>query len=139
VLYHGEFLEVRRIRTFVSEVTSDLEHSLEPTNRCLFQACLGRYAEEELLIEVVMVRDEWLCSSSGSSVSEDWSLDLDESMLMVEISHISDEARSEKHSLVSFFVGDKIEISLSILDLLILESVEFLRKRSDGFCEESSF
>ena len=46
---------------------------------------------------------------------------------------------SEKHSVVGILVCNEVEVSLSVFNLLVFESVEFFWQWSNGFREECEF
>jgi hypothetical protein len=67
-LHHGELGVVAHRDAFVAEVAVDLEHALKAAHQQALEVQLGRDAQEHLLLQRVVVRDERL----GVGAAREW-------------------------------------------------------------------
>ena len=126
-----EFLQMRRIASFVAEILPDLEDLLEPSYGRFLQGYLECDSKIDIEIIVIVMGDERLRGGSTGGISEDGGLELHESLLRVEFAERRVESRFEEEAVVGFLIHDEIKVSLAVDRFLILDSVEFLRKGAD--------
>jgi hypothetical protein len=54
-----------------------------------------------------------------------------------ELAHRREDLRTDFKRAAGFVVGDQIQIALTIADFLILQAVEFVRQRAQGFGQQT--
>ena len=83
-LEHRELGVVLEVDALVAEVLADLVDALEPADDQPLEVELGRDAQVEVLVELVVVRDERLCERAAVARLQDRRLDLEEALLVEE-------------------------------------------------------
>ena len=79
---------------------------------------------------------EGTCEGPGRIRLEARGLDFDEGFAFEEVSHLANDRGAEQKTFPGFFTGDEIQVTLTVLDLHILETVELLRQGAEAFSEK---
>ncbi len=139
----GELRIVGQVDALVTELTADLVHSLQTADHQLLQVQLGGDAHEHVQTEVIVVRHEGLgCGSTGDDVHHG-SLDFEEVALVQEGADVVHNLGTDGEDAGSLGVQDQIQITLTVADLLVLQSsvglgkhVKTRRQQSDLLRED---
>jgi hypothetical protein len=84
-LHHRELGVVAHRDAFVAEVAVDLEHALEAAHQQALEVQLRRDAQEHLLVQRVVVRDEGLGVGAARDGVQHRRLDLQEAVLTMKL------------------------------------------------------
>jgi hypothetical protein len=125
-LHHRELGVVAHRDAFVAEVAVDLEHPLEAADQQALEVQLGRDAQEHLLVQRVVVRDEGLGVGAAGNRVQHGRLDLQEAVLHHELADAADGLAARHEALAGGLVGHQVDIALAVLDLLVGHAVELV-------------
>ena len=90
----GEFWVMSVVDAFVTEDTSDFVNAVDAANHALLEVELSGDAEEEILIESVVMGDEWTGGCATGDWGKDRSLDFDEAKGVAVVSDSFDDSGS---------------------------------------------
>lgn len=118
----GELGVMGLVNTLVSELSANLVDSLHSSNNKLLEVQLGGNSHVHVQVEVVVVGDKGLGGGSSSNDVHHGGLDLNEVLVVQELSDVLDDLGSHNESLSGGVVHDQIQVSLSESGLDVLES-----------------
>ena len=136
-LHHREFGVVPHRDAFVAEAAVDLEHALEAADHQPLQVQLGRDAQEHLLVERVVVRDEGLGVGAARDRVQHRRLHLQEAVLDHEVADRADGLAARHEARARAFVGDQVDIALAVLLLLVGHAVELVGQRAQALGQQA--
>ncbi len=135
-LEHRELRVVPRRHALVAEAPVDLVHPLEPADDQSLEVELRRDAQIELHVERVVVRDERARRRTARDGVQHRRLDFEELTLLHESPHGRDDLEARLEDLPDLWVGDEVDIALTIAGLGVGQTVVLLRQRPQGLGEQ---
>jgi hypothetical protein len=136
-LHHREFRVVPDADAFVAEVAVDLEHALEAADHQALQVELGRDAQEHLLVERVVVRDEGLGVRAAGDRVQHRRLDLEEAVLDHEVADRAHRLAARDEARPGVLVGHQVDVALAVFLLLVGHAVELVRQRAQALGQQA--
>ena len=136
-LHHRELGVVADRDAFVAEVAVDLEHALEAADQQPLQVQLRRDAQEHLLVERVVVRDERLGVRAARDRVQHRRFDLEEVVLDHELANRRHRLAAREEARARVLVGDQVDVALPVLLLLIGHAVELVGQRAQALGEQA--
>lgn len=119
---------VSQINALVSELATDLIHTLQTTDDKHLQIQLWRDTHEQVHIQLVVMGDERLGGRTAGNGVHHGRLDLGEVTVIKEVSDILDDLGAGDEHIPRLVVHDQIQVPLAVALLLILEAVVFGRE-----------
>ena len=116
------------VKTLVTEYTTDLVNLLQSAHDQTFQIQLQRDTKLQILVQCVEVGLERSCSCSAGIGNQHRSLNLHEALSCKVLTDSADDFGTFDEGIFYFRVHDKIHISLTVTDIRIGQTVEFLRQ-----------
>src|SRR2546430_13958942 len=135
-LQHREFGIMLRRNPFIAEIAVDLVYAVEPSDSQPFQVRLRRNPQIEINVQGVVVGDKRPRGRASGDGMHHWRFDFDATARVEKPTHFLDDARARYEDLTRLFIGDQVEISLSVAQLNIRKAMPFLRQRQQGFRKE---
>ena len=135
-LEHREFRVVPRREALVAKVAVDLEHFLHPADHELLEIELRGDAQIELHVERVVMRDEWPRRCSARNRVHHRRLDFEIAAGDEELAHRLHDLRALDEDVERGWIGDQIDVALSIALFLVGEPVELFRQRPQRLREQ---
>ena len=114
------------IHTFVTEILAELIYAIEASHDKTLQVQLSSYSHIEVDIESVVVSDERTSRSTSRNWLQDWSLDLQATVLVEVLAHGSDNLRTLCKDLAYLRINHQIDITLTIAHLWVGQGIELL-------------
>ena len=136
-LHHRELGVVPHADAFVAETPVDLEHALEAADDQALQVQLRRDAQEHLLVQRVVVRDEGLGVGPAGNGVQHGRLDFHEAALGHEVAHGRQRLAARGKARARGLVHDQVDVALAVLQLLVLHAVELVGQRAQAFCQQA--
>ena len=128
-LEHRELGVVLERHALVAEVLPELVDALEPSDDEPLQVELGRDAEVEVALELVVMRDERTREGATVARLQHRSLDLDEALAVEIGAHCGDDPRAEDEVGARLLVDEQVEVALAVAELDVGEPVEGVGQR----------
>ena len=128
-LEHRELGVVLERDALVAEVLAELVDALEPADDQPLEVELGRDAEIEVAVELVVVRDERTRERAAVARLQHRRLDLDEALAVEVGADGGDDARPEHEVGARLLVDEQVEVALAVAELDVREPVEGVRQR----------
>src|ERR1700730_5368839 len=102
---HCEFRIVLSGNAFVSKVTVDFEHLVEPADEQTFEIELERNAQIEIEAERLVMRSEWFGCRPASDCLQDWRLDFQKTALLQKASRFTQNGNAFFENPARMLVG----------------------------------
>ena len=128
-LEHRELGVVLERDALVAKVLAELVHALEPADDEPLEVQLGRDAEVEVAVELVVMRHERPRERAAVARLEHRRLDLDEALAVEVGANRADDARAQHERLARLLVDEQVEVALAVAQLDVGEAVERVGKR----------
>ena len=128
-LEHRELGVVLERDALVAEVLADLVDALEAADDQPLEVELGRDAQVQLLVELVVVGGEGSCEGSAVTRLQDRRLDLHEAVRVEVAADGGDDARAQEEVARATLVHQQVEVAAPIARLGVGEAVEGVRQR----------
>ena len=138
-LHKCELRVVTCVNAFVSEYTADFVNSFKAAYDKTLEVELKRNTESNVLVESVVVCFERSCGSTACVCNKHWCFNLNEVLLIKEASDCGNNFGTLSECVSNVRVNDKINISLTVTHILILQAVPLFREREKGLGKESNF
>ncbi|SBM29952.1 Uncharacterised protein [Klebsiella oxytoca] len=135
--HHGELWVMTNGDTFVTEVTVDFEHALEAANHQTLQVQFRRDAQVHIQIQRVVMGDERTGGSATGDHLHHRGFHFHKAAADHELADAGQDLRTHFKGVARFIVGDQIQVALTIARFLILQAVEFVRQRAQGFGQQA--
>ncbi|VGP34123.1 hypothetical protein SB01124_03621 [Klebsiella quasipneumoniae subsp. quasipneumoniae] len=135
--HHGELWVMAYRDPFVAEVTVDFKHAFEAADHQTFQIQFRRDAQVHIEIQRVVMRDKRTGGSAAGDHLHHRGFHFHKAAGYHELTHGREDLRADAERMARLFVSDQIQIALAIADFLILQAVEFIRQRAQGFGQQA--
>ncbi len=122
---------------FVAEVAVDFKHAFKTANHQTFQIQFRRDAQVHIQIQRVVMGDERTGGRPAWDHLHHRGFDFHKATSHHELAHGGEDLRTDTERMTRLFVGDQIQIALAIANFLILQAVEFIRQRAQGFGQQA--
>jgi hypothetical protein len=122
----GEFRVVGKVDTLVTELATNFVDTLKTSNNKHLEVQLGGDTHEHVHVEVVVVGDEGLGGGSSSNLVHHGSLNFDEIPGVEVLTDERNDLGTGDEDIARTVVHDKVEVTLTVTSLLVLET-EVLR------------
>ena len=116
--------------TFVTEVTVDLEYPFKAADHQPFQIQLRRDAQIHIQIERIMMGDKRTRGSAAGDHLHHRGFHFHKAARNHELTHGGEDLRTHLEGVARLFVGNQIQIALTIARFLILQAVKLVRQRA---------
>lgn len=127
---------VADVHALVAEDAAHLVDAVEAADDEALEVELRRDAQVEVDVERIVVRDERASRSAAGDRREHRRLDL-EVIARIEVRADGlDDLRALAEGLADLRVHDEVKVALAVADVDILQAVELLRQRAQGFREQ---
>ena len=127
---------VADVHALVAEDAAHLVDAVETADDEALEVELRRDAQVEVDVERIVVRDERASRSAAGDRREHRRLDF-EVIARIEVRADGlDDLRALAEGLADLRVHDEVEVALTVADVDILQAVELLRQRAQGFREQ---
>ena len=136
-LHHSELRVVAGVHALVAEDAADLVDLLEPADDQALEIELQRDPELHVRVQSVVVSVERTGCRSAGIVYQHRRFDLHEAPVIQEGANLVEDPGALDKGLAHVVVHDQIHIPLAIAKIGIAQPVEFLRKRQEGFAQQS--
>src|SRR5439155_8413257 len=136
---HREFGIVFPGNPFVSKVAVDFEYLVESADEQTFQIKLQRNAQVKIEAERFVMRCEWFGCCTSSDRLQNWRLDFDEGAFLQKAPRFADNCDSFFEHSAGMLVRKKIEITLAISRLNILQALPLFRQWPQRFGQDLKF
>src|SRR5436190_11507363 len=130
---HRELGIVFAGKAFVAEVTANLINAIYATDKQALEIELQRNSQIKFAAKSVVKGLKWLGRGAAGNGLHHWSLDLDVSPLIQEISNLADDLRPLEKHLLNVRICDQIQITLPVTNLRVSQAVPLLGRRPEGF------
>lgn len=124
---------------FVTEVTVDFEHAVKTTDDQTLQVQFRRDTQVHVQIEGVVMGDERTCRRTARDHLHHWGFHFHKVAVNHELADTGHDLRANLEGLTGFIVGDEIRVTLTVARFLILQAMEFVRQRAQGFGQQTQF
>ena len=128
-LEHRELRVVLERDALVAKVLPDLVHALEAAHDQALEVELGRDAQVEVRVELVVVGRERPREGAAVARLQDRRLDLDEPPLVERAPDRRDDLRAGDERLAGLLVHQEVEVPPAVAQLDVREAVEGVRQR----------
>ncbi len=135
-LQHGEFRIVMRGDALIAEILADLVDSIQPAHDEPLQIELVGDAQVYLLIQGVVVSGEGSRHRPSIHGLENRCLHLDEPAGIHEATQGGDDVTAQDEDAARLFVDDKVQVSLPVAGLHVLQAVPLLRQWPEGLGQQ---
>ena len=125
-LEHRELGVVLVGHALVAEVLAQLVDALEPADDQALEVELGRDAQVQRAVELVVVRRERPRQRAAVDRLEHGRLDLDKAPLVEPAAHRADDLRPQDEQLARLLVGHQVELAVAVAQLDVGEAVVLL-------------
>jgi hypothetical protein len=120
---------------FVTEVTVDFEHAFEAANHQTLQVQFRRDTQVHVQIQRVVMGDERTQTRRRDHLHHR-GFHFHKAAVHHELADTG-HLGANFEGLAGFIVGDQIQVTLTIARFLILQAVEFVRQRAQGFGQQT--
>jgi hypothetical protein len=121
--------------TFVAKYASYLVNSVKAANHQSLEVKLYRNSQIEVFIERMMVGDKRASQCSAGTGLKHRSLYLHITPIVEKTSYGSDNLGAQNKNASTFFVGNEVQIPLSIAFFYVSQPMPLLRQWAKGFTE----
>ncbi|KAJ6256208.1 Ubiquitin carboxyl-terminal hydrolase [Drechslerella dactyloides] len=118
----GEFRVMCQVDALVSELAADFVDALETTDDQHLEVEFWGDTHEEVHVELVMVRDEWLSGGTAGDGVHHGRFDFDKFPVVEELADVCYHLGASDEGLAGTLVHDQVEVSLAVAGLLVLEA-----------------
>ena len=122
---------------FVTEVTVDFEHAVEATDHQTFQVQFRRDTQVHVQVQGVVMGDERTRRRTARDHLHHWGFYFHKIAVDHELADTGHDLRANFEGLAGFIVRDEVQITLTVARFLILQAVEFVRQRAQGFGQQT--
>ena len=122
--------------TFVTEVTVDFEHTVETTDHQTLQVQFRRDTQVHVQVQGVVMGDERTRRRAARDHLHHWGFH-HKVAVDHELADTGHDLGANFEGLTGFIVRDEIQVALTIARFLILQAVEFVRQRAQGFGQQT--
>ena len=120
-------------KAFVAEVTANLINAIYATDKQALEIELQRNSQIKFAAKSVVKGLKWLGRGAAGNGLHHWSLDLDVSPLIQEISNLADDLRPLEKHFLNVRICDQIQITLPVTNLRVSQAMPLLGRRPEGF------
>src|SRR4051794_18827822 len=135
-LDHRELGVVLERHALVAEVLAELVHALEAAHDEPLEIELGRDAQVQRAVELVVVRRERAGERAAVDRLQHGRLDLDEPGVVEIAAHGGDRLRAHDEQLARLVVGDEVELAPAEARLDVVQAVELVGGRPQALGED---
>ena len=121
---------------FVAEIAPDLVDRGKAADDQPLQIQLEADAQIKVLVELIVVGDEGLCSRAAVDRLQDRRLDLEEAGVVQIGAQRAHDRGPRAEQVARLFVGQQVDVSPAIADLRVAHAVPFVRHRLERFGQE---
>ena len=125
--------------TFVTEVTVDFEHTVETTDHQTLQVQFRRDTQVHVQVQGVVMGDERTRRRAARDHLHHWGFHFHKVAVDHELADTGHDLGANFEGLTGVIVRDEIQVALTIARFLILQAVEFVRQRAQGFGQQTQF
>ena len=127
---HGEFRVVAYGHAFVAEAAVDFKHAFQAADNQAFQIQLGSDAQVERNVQGIVVGNERFCRRTAWNRVHHWGFNFQIMLVDHEIAHGLDDLAAFDEGIARFFVGNQIDVALTVFGFLIAQAFVFVRQRT---------
>ncbi|MNS26320.1 hypothetical protein D3C72_582400 [compost metagenome] len=124
---------------FVTEVTVDFEHAFEAANHQTFQVQFRRDTQVHVQIQRVVMGDERTRRRAAWDHLHHWRFNFHKITANHELTDTRHNLGTDFEGFTGFIVRDEIQVTLTVTRFLILQTVEFIRQRTQCFGQQTQF
>ena len=122
---------------FVAEAAVDFKHTFQTADHQAFQIQLGRNAQVERDVQGVVVGHERFRRCTAGNRVHHRGFDFQIMLVHHEIAHGLDDLAAFDEGIARFFVGNQIDVALTVFGFLIAQAFVFVRQRAQGFGQQA--
>ena len=134
---HGKFRVVMRIDAFITENASDFINAFHSADDQAFQMQFKSDAQIKLNIERIVVSDERTSRSTAGLRMQDGRFNFKEAVFVKIATNCRHDATAINETIVAFAIRNQIKIALTINLFNVLQTMIFVRKRTQRLRKES--
>ena len=135
-LEHGEFWIVFGVHAFVTEYTTDFVNFIKAADNQTFQVQLKSDTQIHIDIEAVVMCDKWTSSSTACDIVQNRGLNFQITFCIQEVAQLFDDHGTFYEYVTNFWVHDKVNVSLTVSQVSVGQTMEFFRQRQQGFGQQ---
>ena len=125
--------------TFVTEVTVDLKHAVETADHQTLQVQFRRDTQVHVQVQGVVMGDERTGRGTAWDHLHHRGFYFHKVAVNHELANTGHDLGANFEGLTGFIVRDEIQVTLTIARFLILQTVELVRQRAQGFGQQTQF
>jgi hypothetical protein len=125
-LASGEFGVVSHVNTFITELLSNLEDTVESTDNKHLEVEFGGNAHEQFHVQVVVERLEWLGTCTTGNHVHHWCLYFCEVSFSKEVAEVGEDLVTGLENLAHLAIDNEIEIPLTIASVFLHNNSSFI-------------
>lgn len=123
--------------TFVTEVTVDFEYTLEATNHQTLEVQFRRDTQVHVEIQRIVMGDKRTRRRAAWDHLHHRRFNFHKATIHHELANAREDLRTHFKGVAGFIVRNEIQITLTIARFLILQTVEFVRQRTQCFGQQT--
>ena len=123
--------------TFVTEVTVDLKHAVKTADHQTLQVQFRRDTQVHVQVQGVVMGDERTRRRAARDHLHHWCFHFHKVAVHHELADTGHDLGANFEGLAGFIVRDEIQVALTVARFLILQAVEFVRQRAQGFGQQT--
>ena len=134
---HGEFRVVAYGHALVTEAAVDFKHAFQTADNQAFQIQFGSDAQVEWNVQGIVVGNKrFRCCTARNRVHH-WGFNFQIMLVNHEIAYGLDDLAAFDEGIARFFVGNQIDVALTVFGFLIAQTFVFVRQRAQGFGQQA--
>ena len=122
---------------FVAEAAVDFKHAFQTADHQAFQIQLGSDAQVERDVQGVVVGHERFRRRAARNRVHHRGFNFQIMLVHHEIAHGLDDLAAFDEGIARFFVGNQIDVALTVFGFLIAQAFVFVRQRTQGFGQQA--
>ena len=137
--HQGKFWVMTNGDTFVTEYTADFIHTFKTADDQTFQRQFQSDTAVHVDIQCVMVCDERSCGSAAGNGLQYRCFHFQEALAVQEFTDFCDDAGTFDECVTHFGVYDQVQISLTVTQFLVFQTVEFFGQYLQALGQQCHF